>query len=892
MPEAIFHRIVQYSRRLGRIPASIYVLGYAALILAFSLLYSLYVHLPPEHHFWYSAPPAVQQDRDLEASILRDLRTQLRQAYRDNGQAGQVINGWRILTDRLDVAYFYSNLPLAFGFQMVVPVDNGTEGNPATGAFVSETIMVYTEGRYVLNDVVYLPFVTENISTSPVAGIPTEIPGPGMHVTVEMKPLPSGVPGPLGEPATPGQDVLPLSQDLYNRILDLGAAWAATPSASAYTRNGDYSQMLRVSARAASLLPVEEIRPASPLALITVWSERLLAAILIGLFLNSLGYDISRARMVQGEGETAHSAPKGGSRRPAKRSVKSPRSAAAKQREVEKKAPAGPSFRQSISLLLRRGCIAVIAGALVLLTLAALYAGGSFLWELGQYLEVRSRPYIPPTPYATPAAAVPITTGTVTPLPTFRLGTAGSVNTPLIYGTPYSFSTAFTLRTPSPAATSTPTIDYARLGLPSPTHTAAPDYASLASHYLTPPTPTATPSRPTWTPEPTPRDPLAGIVARKLPAGGQQTAPPVLAAWNSGDWLLEPSAQANLQAITDLVNFTDGDRDLFLKYVESWSTPDRYYSIGAVWLLRDDFDGDGQPEVLASTLAYLDSKEMPCCERFIMLFDRAGGVYRPVHLDTQFEFHAYTDLLLEQDLNRDGYLEVVWRTVSCGTACGQSLVIGTWDGRAWTGHYIQSVYTNQNQVSFLDVDGDGKTEVLLSYVTAYKLDSAYPVRQAIDIYGWRNGEPVLVEELRQPTTNPYGIMRDTYSALSFGKVDEAIQLARPALLTLGQKCGPIESYTAIELMLAYAAQDQPGAMQSVLSNIVEHCNQPDNGFVQAANVLWQAYQQAHEPAVACDAMRRFILDTARKSTESGKGLKFFDPSVYLPGGYYAVCPLP
>lgn len=432
----------------------------------------------------------------------------------------------------------------------------------------------------------------------------------------------------------------------------------------------------------------------------------------------------------------------------------------------------------------------------------------------------------------------------------------------------------------APVPTVTPTLDYEKLGLPSPTITPTLDYSQLASHYLTP-FPTSTAIIPPWTPTPTPENPLLSIIARKLPANWKPTPPPLF------DYLSKDTTHLYIQAATDLINFTNANQNLYLQYIKSWKPKERY-SMGGAWILKNDFDNDRQPELLVSMPVYFQNTEMYCCGQFLLLFEKVDGIYHPVHYDWKYEHNDLTKVVLINDLNNDGYSEIVLRTVSCGTACSQLLTIATWDGSNWSNRYIQSVVTSL--ISFVDRDSDGKTEIIIDYKTYYKLDSSYPPREATDVYGWKNGQLVILEEYRQPTTNAYGILRDIYSAISFGKIQEALDLAQPVIDNLDKTCGVKETYIGIETMLAYGVNNDTKNMQATLSNIVEHCNQPNNGFTHAANVLWQAYQQVHDPVIACEAMKRFIVDEIRSSKKDGAGFEFFDVTVMLPKNYYNFCP--
>lgn len=449
-------------------------------------------------------------------------------------------------------------------------------------------------------------------------------------------------------------------------------------------------------------------------------------------------------------------------------------------------------------------------------------------------------------------------------------------NLPTASPSPYILPTLAGFGTPVPTVTST--LDYEKLGLPSPTITPTLDYPQLASHYLTP-FPTSTAIIPPWTPTSTPENPLLGIVVK----GAGKPAPPPLF-----DYLhSKNSIHVYIQAVTDAINFTNAEPKLYVELIESWKPKERYSMIGGAWILKNDFDNDGQPEWLVSTPVFFNNEQLYCCGQLLVLFEKVGSMYQPMHYDWKFEHGDITKVVLVNDLNDDGYSEIVFRTVSCGTACGQLLTVATWDGKKWTNRFIQSVPTSL--ISFIDRNNDGKTEIIIDYKTIYKLDSLYPQREAIDVYGWKGEQLVIVEEYRQPTTDTYGILRDVYSAISFGKIDEALDLAEPVINNFEQKCEQKETYIGIEAMFAHGIQNNRKALQSVFSKIMAHCNQPNNGFMHAANVFWQAYQKAHDPVLACEAMKRFIVEQ-NPLVNRNPSLQFFDSTVYLPGNYYNFCP--
>lgn len=106
---------------------------------------------------------------------------------------------------------------------------------------------------------------------------------------------------------------------------------------------------------------------------------------------------------------------------------------------------------------------------------------------------------------------------------------------------------------------------------------------------------------------------------------------------------------------------------------------------------------------------------------------------------------------------------------------------------------------------------------------------------------------------------------------------------------LESSCNQVETYTAIEAMIAYGLQNNTEEIQSIYSKLEEYCNKPGNGFIYAARVFWQAFQQSHDAISACQAMARFIIDYRDRATSRFliDGAGFFEGYVQLPAGY---CP--
>ena len=425
------------------------------------------------------------------------------------------------------------------------------------------------------------------------------------------------------------------------------------------------------------------------------------------------------------------------------------------------------------------------------------------------------------------------------------------------------------------------------------------DYVNLATHYLTPFTPFPTTRvYSASTPMPTPNS-LSHMYSRRLPSNWTPTPPPIippLPPFPESPLTPRPTPTFDytagfIQGATDLMNLTDADEGFFVQYVDAWAPGGKVMS-GASWILKDDFDNNGQAEWLVSVSTYrADWQAGGYYSQLIILFEKSGDIYKPMHYEDEVSATrgGPTKVLLVDDLNKDGHQEIVLSSLNCGAStCSQILEIDSWDGRTWTRQQLEADTTYaKTDIKFVDYYHDGKTEIVLTYHTVYEYNTAYPDRLATDIYGWKNGELVKLEELLSPNTEPYPVMLDVFSALSSGKIDDALKLAQPNRDRLHQTCTQLETYTAIEVMLADAVQNKPEATQSTLAQINVYRQQPDNGFTYAANILLQAYQPVRDPAAACEAMKRFIIDNMNNDA----GFKFFDGSVVLPVSEYNFCPL-
>lgn len=430
-----------------------------------------------------------------------------------------------------------------------------------------------------------------------------------------------------------------------------------------------------------------------------------------------------------------------------------------------------------------------------------------------------------------------------------------------------------------PSSTPGPTIFRSATPTTTPKPTATTNFPVLVDHYLTPFTPYPTQKfNPNYlTPKPTPTDidVLRQVSAQTFPVGWTPTPPPYMQFpyYNdqgtrlpiTRDWRI-----TYIQAATDLMNSTNANQGLFLNYVDTWSHIRDLVAARweRTWFLKNDFDNDGQPEWLVSVPVYSENGPTFCCSQIMILFEKMDGLYHPVYYQADGGHNIWWQLLHVADLNQDGSLEVVTSRTICGSGCGYDLDIGAWDGQHWKTYKVdpQLVPTG---VSFFDTDHNGTTEIVIQYTTFYKLRWSYPARKATHIYSWQDGQFRLVEAWLQPNVTPLAVAGDASEQLLTHNFKEVLRLAQPVMDKLPQQCELVESAIALQVMVAYAFENQPEAMQATLTKMTTFCHEPEkNGFIQAAGLLWATYQKTHDPLLACETMQRFIRDRGRYPKDS------------------------
>jgi hypothetical protein len=460
-----------------------------------------------------------------------------------------------------------------------------------------------------------------------------------------------------------------------------------------------------------------------------------------------------------------------------------------------------------------------------------------------------------------------------TPSPTLRVLTFNT-GALLIFDTPSPAPTF----SPSPTVTVTPTLDYAALGLPSPTPTPTFDYEYLAAKYLTPFTPWPTKTGlPSLTPTANIPNMLSSVVIRRV-----SPQPPPLKKINyeagiqdDNEWM-----PAYVQTVTDLMNYTDGDKSLYIQYIEAWVPTVLKYSAND-WFLEDDYDDDGQLEWLVSVpVRFVPDEFVRCgfhvshfgyCPRFFFIFEKINGAYYPKHIFEQWYFNEARVALVE-DMNNDGVKEIVFRADPCGAAvCSTDLAIGKWNGHDWEWH--GHIGNDHAEVTFIDIDGNGTVEIKVAYPTyaASRYNSPYSRREVVDIYGWKNNRYEIVDQIYPPTDSVFELIFDINRVLEYRNAELAMKYAIPVVASLDESCDRMKTYIGTQAMLAYALQEDSNGMKSTLAKLETYCSQPNNAYTHAARILWLSYEETRDPIRACQAMERFL--SSEYTRENGRWIE-------------------
>lgn len=187
---------------------------------------------------------------------------------------------------------------------------------------------------------------------------------------------------------------------------------------------------------------------------------------------------------------------------------------------------------------------------------------------------------------------------------------------------------------------------------------------------------------------------------------------------------------AELQSVTDYVNFAHGDQAALIKAIQN--TPGGRADTSYTWILVQDLDGDGQPEYLVSFPVYrlptlgaraagwarpLGQDEQPgfYCERpsfcyhLVVLFTLSGDLLVPragISPGGVLVWSEAPNLLAVQDLTSDGQPEVVIRE---NHGMGADIAyVGGWLNGMWTHDLL---LLGVGSLALQDDNGNGLTEI-------------------------------------------------------------------------------------------------------------------------------------------------------------------------------------
>jgi hypothetical protein len=271
-------KLRRLSANLGSVPTVAYLLLYLLLVPAFALVYSVL----PWDHFWHSTSKFEYGYFEQDAnSLLEGIREQVVDAFKSHyGRSRVSFDGWEVDIESvrfhsLDVA----NFPDELGLQATIPVAYDTQDGDYVHGWLPAHITIPLRQTLTIDDVVYLfPTFQEN-HTIAIDGT-TAPPEPALI-------FPSKPEGALVYSST-----MPISGTLYADIIRFGRGHLGFPAGV----SGQLVRMLYLSATIVTSNAMGDIVPLTTTARTLTTLESLCAAVLVGLFLNALAYDVAHLK--------------------------------------------------------------------------------------------------------------------------------------------------------------------------------------------------------------------------------------------------------------------------------------------------------------------------------------------------------------------------------------------------------------------------------------------------------------------------------------------------------------------------------------------------------------------------------------------------------------------
>lgn len=343
-----------------------------------------------------------------------------------------------------------------------------------------------------------------------------------------------------------------------------------------------------------------------------------------------------------------------------------------------------------------------------------------------------------------------------------------------------------------------------------------------------------------------------------------------------------------IQTVTNLLNVdTAADEnaraDAALAQLAAWMPADSSYE-GPLppnaWAVSRDLNGDGEIEWLISVPARDQGCWVPYCPAYLMIFTVRENLFSPAAIlieDENVWDVSNPVLLMVDDINADGRLEVLVEQVSCGAhTCFTGIIIGQWDGQRWHSLAADPVMQAYTDYTLVDHNGDGLLDIVM-HGGMYGSVGAGLQRPRTQVFAWREGAYRLVEDTPDPDDHPYFKMLDANIALANEAWDTALDLALAVVNYPGiyqddgwltpDAWARIVGYATLEAMFAYAQQGDVEAMQQVYTGLTARAySAPNDPYPGAAGHALEVYEATGDPLAACIAAEEFIVARAADAT--------------------------
>jgi hypothetical protein len=266
-----------WSWTLGKAPTLLFLVGYLGIIFGFSLVF---FYVLSDSDFYHSTSQYEYEFFNKDAdSILYNIRSGLINNFLESHKEIYEINGWKININDLGITSLYlGNYPEEFSFKLSLPITHETNEKTDIWSQITASMTARLDNKIRIDNLIYMfcsleEHMLEENMYAPIKGIPTY---KDLFLT-DFYAVDENV------------FLLPLSVDLYDSIVGFGQGYKGFPAKV----SGQYWRMLYFSTGVATSSAFGDIVPVSTWARFTVTLESLFSIIFIGLFLNSLAYDIS-----------------------------------------------------------------------------------------------------------------------------------------------------------------------------------------------------------------------------------------------------------------------------------------------------------------------------------------------------------------------------------------------------------------------------------------------------------------------------------------------------------------------------------------------------------------------------------------------------------------------